>query len=290
MNKKLVLGVILTAASLFATPINNVYADSYKSVTIGADLTNQQKQDMLKYFDVDKNSASVVEVTSNEEKKYLGDTVSKEQLGNKSISCSYIEPTTTGGLVVNTNNVTWVNANMIKNALITAGIENANVKVSAPFDVSGTAAMTGILKGFENSKDGKKLDESTKKTANEEVAVTGELGEKIGQDKAAGLINEVKSEVIKDKPKDEAGITKIVNNVTSDYNYNLSKDDVSNIVGLMTNVNKLNLDYSKVKGQLEGVASTMKNTLESDKTKSWFAGVCTSIGDFFKGLADGLKS
>jgi len=290
MNKKLALGVILTVASLLAAPINNVYADSYKSVTIGYDLTSQQKKDMLKYFDVDSNSASVVEVTSSEEKKYLGDTVSKEQLGNKAISCSYIEPTSTGGLVVNTNNVTWVNASMIKNALITAGIENANVKVSAPFTVSGTAAMTGILKGFENSKDGKKLDESTKKTANEEVAVTGKLGEKIGQDKAAGLINEVKSEVIKDKPKDETGITKIVNNVTNNYNYNLSKDDVNDIVGLMTNVNKLNLDYDKVKNQLDGVASTMKNTLDSDKTKSWFAGVCASIGNFFKGIADSLKS
>ncbi|MBU3145521.1 DUF1002 domain-containing protein [Clostridium sp. CF012] len=289
MNKKLVLGVMLTA-SLFATPINNVYADSYKSVTIGYDLTNQQKEDMLKYFGVDRNSASVVEVTASEEKKYLGGTVSRDQLGNKSISCSYIEPTTTGGLVVNTSNVTWVNDSMIKNALITAGIENANVKVSAPFTVSGTAAMTGILKGFENSKDGKKLDESTKKTANEEVAVTGKLGEKIGQDKAAGLINEVKSEVIKDKPKNEEGITKIVNNVTNNYNYNLSKDDVSGIVGLMTNVNKLNLDYSKVKGQLEGVASTMKNTLDSDKAKGWFASVCDSIGNFFKGISDSLKS
>jgi len=288
MNKKLVLGVMLTAI-LIVTPITNVFADSYKSVTIGYDLTNQQKEDMLKYFDVDKNSASVVEVTNTEEKKYLGDTVSKEQLGNKSISCSYIEPTTTGGLVVNTNNVTWVNASMIKNALITAGIENANVKVSAPFAVSGTAAMTGILKGFENSKDGKKLDESTKKTANEEVAVTGKLGEKIGQDKAAGLINEVKSEVIKVKPSNEADITKIVNDVTNNYNYDLSKDDVSNIVGLMTNVNKLNLDYNKVKGQLEGVANTMKDTLASDKAKSWFANVCASIGNFFKGIADSLK-
>ena len=151
MNKKLVLGVML-AVSLFTTPINNVYADSFKSVTIGYDLTNQQKEDMLKYFGVDNNSASVVEVTSDEEKEYLGDTVSKDQIGNKSISCSYIEPTTTGGLVVNTHNVTWVNASMIKNALITAGIENANVKVSAPFVVSGTAAMTGIKKDLKTVK------------------------------------------------------------------------------------------------------------------------------------------
>ncbi|MBW9150636.1 DUF1002 domain-containing protein [Clostridium sp. CM028] len=91
----LALVVILTA-SLLATPIKNVYADLYKSVTIGYDLTNQQKENMLKYFDVDRNSASVVEVTASEEKKYLGDTVSRAQLGNKAISCSYIEPTSTG--------------------------------------------------------------------------------------------------------------------------------------------------------------------------------------------------
>ncbi len=92
---------------------------------------------------------------------------------------------------------------MIRNALITAGVENANVKVGAPFNVSGTAALTGILKGFESSKGGKKIDEEKKKVANEEMVVTGNLGEKIGQDEAANLINEVKKEVVKEKPKTE---------------------------------------------------------------------------------------
>ena len=45
-----------------------------------------------------------------------------------------------------------------------------------------------------------------------------------------------------------------------------------------------------IRDRLEGVASTMKNTLDSDKTKSWFASVCASIGDFFKGISDSLKS
>ncbi len=35
------------------------------------------------------------------------------------------------------------------------------------------------------------------------MVVTGNLGEKIGQDEAANLINEVKKEVVKEKPKTE---------------------------------------------------------------------------------------
>ena len=33
---------------------------------------------------------------------------------------------------------------MYKNALTTAGITDADVKVTAPFEASGTAALTGI--------------------------------------------------------------------------------------------------------------------------------------------------
>ena len=158
----LTLGVFLTSFS--GVP---AFADSFKSVTLGADLSNAQKEEMLKYFEVTKNDANILEITSKEEYTYLGKVASQAQLGNKSISCSYVEPTEKGGLNVTTNNLTWVNDGMIKNALITAGIENANVKASAPFKVSGTAALTGILKGFENSSAGKKIDENKKEAANE---------------------------------------------------------------------------------------------------------------------------
>lgn len=146
------LGVLVTSM-----PSSIAHADSFKSVTIGADLSEQQKNEMLKYFEVTKNDANILEVTSAEEHKYLGQVATESQLGNKSISCSYVEPTDKGGLNITTNNLTWVTDGMIKNALITAGIQNANVKASAPFKVSGTAALTGILKGFENSSSGKKL-------------------------------------------------------------------------------------------------------------------------------------
>ncbi|MBC2582095.1 DUF1002 domain-containing protein [Clostridium sp. DJ247] len=276
--------VLFTMSVIICMPVKKVQADAFKIVTLGADLTNQQKEDMLKYFGVTKQEANVLEVNRNEEVKYLGNVASEKQIGTRSISCSYIEPTSQGGLNISTNNVYWINENMIKNALITAGIQNANVKVSAPFNVSGTAALTGILKGFENSSAGKKIDEDKKKVANEELVVTGNLGEKIGKDKAASLINEVKKEVIKEKPKNEKEIEKIVLNVTNNYNINLSNDDIKNITSLMGKINSLNLDFNQLKNQLNGVTNQLKETLNSDQAKGFLSKILDSVKSFFAKL------
>ena len=218
---RLLIG-FMAAVLVISIPAKAVYADAYKVVTLGGDLTDQQKKDMLKYFGVNEITANVIQVNIEEERKYLADSVSSDKIGSKSISCSYVEPTSSGGLDVSVNNVYWVDSNMIKNALITAGISNAKVKVSAPFNVSGTAALTGILKGFENSSKGGKIDEDKKKTANQELTTTAELGDKIGKDKAAKVINDIKTQVVKNKPKDEAAVKAIVQNELKKYNLKLS--------------------------------------------------------------------
>lgn len=279
ISKLLVMLLIVSAT--MCIPSQKAKADAFKNVTLGADLSEQQKEEMLNYFGVTKQEANVLEVNREEEIKYLGDVATQKQIGTKSISCSYVEPTNSGGLKISTHNIYWVNENMIKNALITAGVENANVKAAAPFNVSGTAALTGILKGFENSTNGKKIDENRKKAANAELVTTGNLGEKIGQDKAAGLINEVKKEVVKEKPTDEAETKKIVQNVVNNYNYNLSKDDIDKITALMQKINGLNLNFSQLKGQLNDVTNQLKGTLSSDEAKGLFTKIWLAIKSFF---------
>lgn len=278
------LVVLFAISAITAVPTKRVYADAFKNVTLGADLTNQQKEDMLKYFGVTRQEANVQEVNKDEEVKYLGGVASEKQIGTKSISCSYVEPTSKGGLNISVHNIYWVNESMIRNALITAGIANANVKVAAPFNVSGTAALTGILKGFESSTGGKKISEEKKKAANEELMVTGNLGEKIGQDKAAGLINEVKKEVVKEKPKDEKEVEKIVINVTNNYNYNLNSEDIKRITALMNNINGLHLDFTQLKSQLNDVTSKLKGTLQSDEAKGFFGKMWEAVKNFFSNI------
>ncbi|AKA67279.1 DUF1002 domain-containing protein [Clostridium scatologenes] len=282
MSKLLVMFIVMTVAMYM--PLSQVHADAYKNVTLGADLTDSQKQEMLKYFGVTKEEANVLEVNREEEAKYLKGVATEKQLGTRSISCSYVEPTNEGGLKISTHNIYWVNESMIRNALITAGIKNANVKAAAPFNVSGTAALTGILKGFENSTGGKKIDENKKEAANAELVTTGNLGEKIGQDKAAGLVNEVKKEVVKEKPKNQEQVEKIVKDVTGKYNYNLSDADIKNLTSLMNKINGLNLNFNDLKSQLNGVTDQLKTTLQSDEAKSFFGKIWAAIRSFFDGI------
>lgn len=284
ISKALIFSLSLSVF-LTSMPEIPVFADSFKSVTLGADLSDAQKKEMLKYFQVTENDANVLEVTSAEEHKYLGKVASSSQLGNKSISCSYVEPTEKGGLDVTTNNLTWVTDGMIRNALITAGIENAIVKASAPFKVSGTAALTGILKGFENSSAGEKIDEDKKEAANEELVVTGDIGEKIGQDDATNLINDVKKEVIKESPKNEKELNKIVDKATKEYKSNLSEEDIANIKAVMTKINNLDLNYNSLKSQLDDVTNQLKDKLSSDEAKGFFE----RIGKFFSNIFDAVK-
>ncbi|SFA83783.1 DUF1002 domain-containing protein [Clostridium frigidicarnis] len=287
---KILLGV-LTISTVISLPGNEAKADAMKVVTLGADLTQQQKDDMLKYFNVKKDEANILEVNITEEKKYLGKIAPPEQLGSKSISSSYVEPTSKGGINVKTNNLYWVTDSMITNALITAGITNATVIASAPFKVSGTAALTGILKGFENSESGKKIDENKKEVANEELVVTGKLGDKIGQDEAAKAINEIKKDVVKEKPKTDKEIEKLVSNVTNSYGSKLSDEDVKNVTSLMSKINGLDLDFKQIKDQLNDVSKKLKDQLNSDeakgffsKVKDFFSGMWESISDFFSNL------
>jgi uncharacterized protein YpuA (DUF1002 family) len=289
-SKSFINKIILSLLSL--TIITSLFtstsasADSFKVVTLGADLNQEQKNEMLKYFNVTKNDANVIEITSKEEYAALGNVATSAQLGNKSISCSYIEPTTSGGLNITTNNLTWVTEGMIKNSLITAGIQNANVKASAPFKVSGTAALTGILKGFENSSSGEKIDENKKEAANNEIVVTGDLGDKIGQDDATNLINDVKKDVIKEKPKTDEAVNKIVDKAVKEYKDKLSEEDINNIKSLMSKINGLNLDYSSLKDQLNDVTNQLKDKLNSDEAKGFFS----KVGDFFSSVWDSITS
>ncbi|AGX44817.1 DUF1002 domain-containing protein [Clostridium saccharobutylicum] len=275
------LGVLVTSM-----PSSIAHADSFKSVTIGADLSEQQKNEMLKYFEVTKNDANILEVTSAEEHKYLGQVATESQLGNKSISCSYVEPTDKGGLNITTNNLTWVTDGMIKNALITAGIQNANVKASAPFKVSGTAALTGILKGFENSSSGKKIDENAKQAANEELVVTGDLGDKIGQNDAANLMNNIKKDVVKEKPKTDSDLNKLVDKDAEPYKTKLTDDDIAKIKSVMNKINQLDINYNSIKDQLNDVTNQLKDKLSSAEAKGFF----DKLGDLFSGFFHSIGS
>ena len=106
-------------------------ADSVKVVTLGADLTQDQKNTMMKYFNVDSNQVQILTITNQDERDHLSAYVPLEQIGTRTVSCAYVKPTQSGGIKVRTANLNWVTCNMIATSLSTSGVKNCEVEPPA---------------------------------------------------------------------------------------------------------------------------------------------------------------
>ena len=73
-----------------------VQADSSNVVTLGANLTQEQKTSMYEYFGTSADQVETIEVTNADERKYMEGIASEEQIGTRTYSCSYVEPTSMG--------------------------------------------------------------------------------------------------------------------------------------------------------------------------------------------------
>lgn len=296
MNKfrfKHFLSALLLCTLVFTLPLHTAFAEVGKIVTLGANLTTAQKDDMLKEFGVNKDEVKIIEITNKDITDLLGGDSNTPGGGNSSFSSSYVELLSKGnGISVETNNLTQVTGNMLVNALITAGITDAHIKASSPFPVTGEAALTGILKGFETST-GNKISETQKKVAQDEVGVVGNLGESVGNDKASSIINDIKTQVIKDKPKNEEQIKDIIVNITNNYNVKLTDEQKKEIQGLMSRINDLDINYDSVKDSLNKFGSEIKNILkdqgEKIKESGFFQKLWEDIKDFFSSLFDKIE-
>ena len=285
-NLKKKAAALTLAFALTLSTLTLSFADSSKVVTLGANLKPEQKQQMLKYFGVNENEAVILEVNNQEERKYLQGVATEEQLGKITISSSYVEPTSKGnGINVKTANLTWVTSSMIATTLSTAGIENANVIAAAPFPVSGTGALTGVMKAFEDAT-GEALPEDKKELATEELVTTGDLGDDIGQDKATGVINDIKTEIIKNNTQDTIQIADTINNVTNNYNITLTDEQFKKIEDLMVKISQQDYDYNKIKDTLENVSDNVDKNLEELGESIGSSGIFDAIGDFFSGIGE----
>lgn len=211
---------------------------------------------------------TIIEVTNEEERDYLEGLVSDKTIGTRAISSCYVKPLAEGeGIIVETHNITWVTREMFANAMVTAGVENAHVIAGAPFDVSGTAALTGIMKAFEKA-EGENLSEEAKKIASEELVTTGELGDEIGKDEAAELIRKIKEKVVSSQIKDSEDIRRIIIEISGELNINLTQEQIDQIVKLMEKIRNLDLNVENIREQLNKIAGNLdkvKKTVEENK-------------------------
>ncbi|WP_028778841.1 DUF1002 domain-containing protein [Shimazuella kribbensis] len=284
---------LLTALTL-ALP-TGAFADAVEGdsvVTLGKDLTLQQQESILAEMKV-PNNVNKIYVTNQEEHQYLGKYMSAATIGTRALSSAKITIAAPGsGISVKTNNITTITDAMYANAAITAGVRDADIYVTAPIRVSGTAGLTGIIKAFEKAT-GKQISENQKQVANQEIVRTQDIAKDIGGDsqaagnQAAQFMNNLKQEIATQNPQTPQEYKDIIINVAGDLNINLNQTTINQLVTYGQAFAGLNIDYSQLSDQISKLRGSLGEVLSVDPQGffdtifEWLGSLFSTIGDFF---------
>ncbi|NLW40420.1 MAG: DUF1002 domain-containing protein [Tissierellia bacterium] len=278
MNKRIFIllftGIFLFTSLTFAKENKDIV------VALGKDLSEEQKREMLSFFKVD-DSVRLIQVSNEEEREYFGQYIDESILGTRAISSVYVERLPEGeGITVETHNISWVTEDMYRNASITAGVKDARIIVSSPVKVSGTAALTGIMKAFEDLT-GESISKEEKEIASEEIAKTVLLGNEIGQEKAQELINNIKIYIIDNNIKGKGSIKKVAEEMAKDLGVELTDEQLNQIASLMRNISKLDLNIEDIKQQLKDISGKIDRIAQQNiEIKSFLGRILDAIMSF----------
>ncbi len=290
--KKIISAVLALAVgfTLF-TPVALADEDGEERVTMGADLTDRQRAAVYADFGIEEGTVTELSVTNDEERSYLEGLVPDGKIGSVALSCIYIKTLPAGsGMTVEIHNINYCTEDMYINALTTAGIADAQVIVSAPFPVSGTGALTGAYKAYEDIT-GNSLSSLAKAAGAEELVVTGELAEYIGSDDATQMINELKSMLDKTQGMTDDEVRAEIKNLADMYNVSLTNAQLEQVLSL---VRKLEgLDADQLQEQLVGIAKAAQTANQvgevTSKVFNDVKGFFSAVGNFFSGVFGGDK-
>lgn len=261
-------------------------------VVLGEKLSEAQKEQTRKLLKVDEEAdVKEIIVTGADAAKYI-----KGDPNSNMYSSAKIKRLDKGEgirvIQVTPENITEVTNDMYANALLTAGVEDAQIEVASPVKVTGHSALTGIFKAYEVT--GEKLDTDRLQVANEELDVATKLAEDAGvdQDKVSQLLTEIKQAIAEQNPATKEEVEQIVQDQLKKLNIELSPEYKQMLIDLFDKIRSLDINFNEVKSQLENLAGDIQKKLEDagvDKgflqsVADFIKQILQSIADFFKSL------
>ena len=280
---------LLLALMLLGSSVCHADNISDSRTVIGADLDGNEIASVYKSFGIERGDVKELTVTNADERKYLEGQVDESLIGTRSISCIYIEAQGSGeGLDVSVDNITWCTADMYMNAMVTAGITDADVKIVAPYKVSGTAALTGIYMAYEDIT-GKKLDEDAKLIGTKELTITAELADEIGSADSTAIVNELK--LILDQTKDmtDDELREQIKQIAEKYEVTLNDSQIDQLISLCRSLEKL--DVSALKEKVEQVQQYIKNIADTKgSVENFLSQAADTVTEFVNKVIDFFKN
>lgn len=252
------LSILMLIALFAGLPSAPAFADAeMRRTVIGADLDDSQIETVYRSFGIERGTVPELRLTNAEERAALAGSLDEAVIGTRAISCVYFELLPEGsGLLVRTENISFCTAEMYRNALRTAGITDAKMIVAAPFSVSGTAAMAGVYKAYEDMT-GESLNTDAKTAGTQELTVTGELADELGSDDSAqSIIGELKAMLSETSGMTDDEIRETIRSIADEHNVRLTETQVQQLLDLCRALEKLDPE------RLSQSAEDAKNTLQ----------------------------
>lgn len=256
-------------------------------LALGANLTAEQQAVVLGLLGINPAELAeydVIYVTNEEEHQYLGNYVDASKIGTRSLSSVLVVKRDQGhGINITTKNISYCTIGMYKNALITAGITDADIIVAAPTPISGTAALVGAMKAYSDMT-GEAVTEQSMDTALNELVLTGELAKEVGDsEKAEELVAYLKQEVISRDLSSEGEIKRAIGEACDEFDLSLSEEQTQRLAGLMQKIGGLDLDLDSIRNQAEELYDRLSD-IDAEGWLDKIGGFFRSIVDFIKGL------
>lgn len=258
-------------------------------LALGADLTADQQHTVLALMGIgaaDLDKYDVVYVNNSEEHKYLDDYLGADKIGTRSLSSVVIVETEKGsGIDISTYNINYCTVGMYKNALATAGVTDAKIIIAGPTGISGTAALVGIFKAYEEMT-GEEIDEKTVDAALDELVTTGQLEEALSgvdSENLEAMIAELKAMIANGELDTDQQIRDKIQELAEEYEINLTDEDIQKLVDLLQKLKGLDLDWDAIANQASAWADKLGELVQSE-------GFGAKVVAFFQKAWDWIKS
>ncbi len=264
----------------FAVPAS---ADAeMRRTVLGADLTEEQINTVYRAFGLERGTVSELRLTNAEEHAALAGILEDAVIGTRAISCVYFELLPEGsGLDVRTENISFCTADMYRNALTTAGIADARLIVAAPFPVSGSAALAGVYKAYEDMT-GEALSTEARTAGTQELTLTGELADEIGDEESAqSIVDELKAMMNETPGMTDDEVREAVRGIADRHHVRLTETQVQQLLDLYRALEKLNPD--RISQEVEDAQSTLQKV---ENAKEEVGGFLQSVREFIDTVRD----
>lgn len=257
-------------------------------VSFGADLSDGEKKtvmDLMGITEDDLEDYTVGEITNDEEHEYLGDYLDSSVIGSRALSSVIVILGDDGdGIDVETKNISYCTKGMYTNALITAGIENAEVIVAGPFEITGTAALVGAMKAY-SELTGEEVSEESMDAAVNELVVTSQMAEDINSEDVEQLMAFVKAKVVEEGLNNDEAISEAIDEGAKQLGISVTEEEKQTIISLMKKISKLDLDIDSMKEQAKDLFNKLEDMgIDKEQAKNFFQKILEALQNFFNSI------